>query len=151
MNPEFPPIAELLPQAGAMRLLDRVLAHDATATRCRVACDRGGLFRDARGRIPSWVAIELMAQCAAVDGGLRLRARGETPRPGLFVGSRRIALHGDELDASRRWVATARHAAGRRGLLAFDCTVEEAESGALLAEGRLHVLPGAVPRAKETS
>lgn len=151
MNTGLPPIAELLPQAGPMRWLERVLDHDLASTRCLVVADRGGPFRDAEGRIPSWMAIEWMAQCAAVDGGLRLRARGEAPRPGLFLGSRHIAFHRDDIDPTRRWVATARHAAGRGGLLAFDCTVEAAEDRAVLAEGRLHVLPGAVPAPGDAS
>jgi predicted hotdog family 3-hydroxylacyl-ACP dehydratase len=148
---ELPPIADLLPQAGPMRWLERVVEHDAASTRCLVVADRGSLFRDAAGRIPSWVTIEWMAQCAAVDGGLRLRAGGQAPRPGLFLGSRRITLHSDDLDPTRRWLATARHAAGRGGLLAFDCTVESAEDGVVVAEGRLHVLPGAAPDPGEAS
>ncbi len=34
MSADFPPIALLLPQAGAARLLERVLAHDGDGTRC---------------------------------------------------------------------------------------------------------------------
>jgi predicted hotdog family 3-hydroxylacyl-ACP dehydratase len=142
MSDEFPPIAELLPQAGAMRLLECVLAHDSKQTRCEVLPSRSVLFRDAAGRVPAWVAIEYMAQCAAADGSLRVRARGEAPRPGLFIGSRRLVFRCAGFDASQRLEVTARHAAGRRELLAFDCAVIDPGSGAPLAEGRLHVLPG---------
>jgi predicted hotdog family 3-hydroxylacyl-ACP dehydratase len=34
---DFPHLAALLPHAGPMRLLERVLAHDALETRCSVA------------------------------------------------------------------------------------------------------------------
>lgn len=146
MNGEFPPIAELLPQAGPMRLLECVLAHDAEETRCAVRPSRSALFRDAEGNVPVWVAIEYMAQCAAADGSLRLRAPDSpalAPRPGLFIGSRRLVFRCAGFDAARRLVVTARRAAGREGgLLAFDCAVLDAGGGAPLAEGRLNVLPG---------
>jgi predicted hotdog family 3-hydroxylacyl-ACP dehydratase len=140
VSAEFPPIAELLPHAGAMRLLERVLAHDGERTRCEVLPSRSALFQ-LGGRIPAWVAIEYMAQCAAADGSLRLRARGEAPRPALFVGSRRITFRCTGFEPAQRLVVVARHAAGRRDLLAFDCEVADPAGGAPLAEGRLNVLP----------
>jgi predicted hotdog family 3-hydroxylacyl-ACP dehydratase len=126
-----------------MRLLERVLAHDAEGTRCSVAPGGGVGFADGAGRLPAWWAIEWMAQCAAVDGSLRGRARGDAPRAALFVGSRHIAFAVDGFDGAARLEVTARHAAGRPGgLLAFDCAVRESGCDAALAEGRLNVLPG---------
>ena len=139
---DFPPIAELLPQAGAMRLLDCVLSHGDAGTRCSVAPAGGAPFRAPRGAVPAWVAIEYMAQCAAADGSLRARTRGESPEPALLVGSRRIALHRAAFEPSQRLEVTARHAAGRSELLALDCAVFDAHSGDALAEGRISVLPG---------
>ena len=139
---QFPPIAELLPQTGASRLLERVLEHGEAGTRCAVALEGSAAFRDARGAVPAWVALEYMAQCAAADGSLRQRARGGAPEPALLVGSRRIAFHCAAFEPSQRLEVTARHAAGRSELLAFDCAVLDAQSGAALAEGRLNVLPG---------
>ena len=139
---EFPPIAELLPQAGAMRLVDRVLEHGDAGTRCAVAPSHGAPFRDARGAVPAWVALEYMAQCAAADGSLRRRSHGESLEPALLVGSRRIEFRCAEFDPAQRLEVTARHAAGRRELLAFDCAVFDARGGAALVEGRLNVLPG---------
>ena len=140
MSAEFPAIAELLPQAGAMRLLERVLSHDAERTRCEVLPSRSALFQQG-GRIPAWVAIEYMAQCAAADGSLRLRARGDAPRPALFVGARRVSFRCASFEPGQRLVVSAHHAAGRRDLLAFDCAVEDPAGGAPLVEGRLNVLP----------
>jgi predicted hotdog family 3-hydroxylacyl-ACP dehydratase len=141
MSDHFPPIAALLPQAGAMRLLERVLAHDGEVTRCAVA-PPGALFRDAHGGVPAWVALEYMAQCAAADGSLRRRARGEPPLPALLVGSRRVSFHCALFRAEQRLEVTARRAAGGRELLAFDCAVFDARGGEALALARLNVLPG---------
>jgi predicted hotdog family 3-hydroxylacyl-ACP dehydratase len=138
----FPPIAELLPHAGPMRLLERVVSHDEVETRCTVRSGGGGVFRGASGGVPCWAAIEFMAQCAAADGSLRRRALGEAPGPALFLGSRRVAFRCTSFDASARLEVSARLAAGRPGgLLAFDCALHAAD-GEPLAEGRLNVLPG---------
>ncbi len=137
---DWPPLSELLPHAGPMRLLDRVEAHDGAVTRCRVLPAASGLFRAADGSVPAWVGIEYMAQCAAAHGGLLGHARGEAPRPALFVGSRRLAFRCERFAPDTSLVATARLAAGRSDTLAFDCTVEDPAGGAPLVEGRLHVL-----------
>jgi predicted hotdog family 3-hydroxylacyl-ACP dehydratase len=144
---EFPAIAELLPHAGAMRLLECVIAHDDAQTRCAVR-PHGALFRSARGGIPAWIALEYMAQCAAADGGLRRRARGLALEPALLVGSRRVEFHCAGFDAAQRLEVTARHAAGRRELLAFDCAVFDARGGEPLALARLNVLPGTSGRTR---
>jgi predicted hotdog family 3-hydroxylacyl-ACP dehydratase len=141
VSAEFPPIAALLPHAGAMRLLERVLAHDEQQTRCAVA-PPGALFRAARGGVPAWVALEYMAQCAAADGCLRRRARGLPLEPALLIGSRRVTFRCAGFDAAQRLEVTVRHAAGRRELLAFDCAVFDAHGGEPLVAGRLNVLPG---------
>jgi predicted hotdog family 3-hydroxylacyl-ACP dehydratase len=140
MSAEFPPITELLPQAGAMRLLERVLAHDGEQTRCAVRPHV--LFRSARGAVPAWIALEYMAQCAAADGSLRRRAGGLALEPALLVGSRRVTFRCAGFDPGQRLEVSARHAAGSRELLAFDCAVFDARGGEPLAEGRLNVLPG---------
>src|SRR5262249_52083040 len=129
VSAEFPPIAELLPHAGAMRLLDRVLEHGGEGTRCEVSATHGAPFRDARGAMPAWVALEFMAQCAAADGALRRRARGERLEPALLIGSRRVAFRCARFEPGQRLEVTARHAAGHRDLLAFDCAVLDARSG----------------------
>jgi len=137
---DFPPLAELLPQAGPMRLLERVEAHDEERTVCRARADASALFRSADGSVPAWVGIEYMAQCAAVHGGLAARARGEAPGPGLFVGSRRLSFRCASFAPGAELRVTARHAAGRGDALAFDCTVEDLAGGPPLVEGRLNVL-----------
>ena len=143
----WPPVSELLPHSGPMRLLERVEAHDGECTVCLALPEASTLFQDAAGLVPSWVAIEYMAQCAAVHGGLLARARGEGSRPGLFVGSRRLAFRCAHFAPGTALRVSARFAAGRGDTLAFDCAVEDPAGGPPLAEGRLNVrllreLPG---------
>jgi len=136
----LPALAELLPHAGPMRLLDAVVSHDAERTVCRALPAASALFQDAAGEVPAWLALEYMAQCAAAHGGLAARARGEPPRPGLFVGSRRVAFRCASFAPDVPLAVTAR-LAGRLGDgFAFDCTVEDPAGGPPLVEGRINVV-----------
>jgi predicted hotdog family 3-hydroxylacyl-ACP dehydratase len=122
-----------------MRLLSAVLEHGPGHTTCSADVAASALFRLPDGSVPAWLGLEYMAQCAAVHGGLELRARGQSPRPGLFLGSRRVALHVDRFAPGARLRITARHHRGETGLVAFDCRVQAAETDRTLAEGRLNV------------
>ena len=133
----LPEVGDLVPHAGPMRLLERVLEHDASGTTCAADPARPSPFRRADGSVPCWVGLEYMAQCAAVHGGLLGRARGVPPRPGLFLGSRRARFRADALRGPLR--VTARHHRGETGLVAFECQVRAAAGGEVLAEARIAV------------
>ncbi len=136
----FPAIEELVPHAGPMCLLDRVLRHDEEETACAVRPEASGALALGDGRLPASVALEWMAQCIAVDGGLRARAHGVPPRPGLFLGARRASLPGDAFDPDGELVVVARRVRGSgRGAHAFACRLEAPGAGAL-AEGTLQVM-----------
>lgn len=139
MAPEsFPGVAELVPHAGGMCLLDTVLEHSPERTVCRVDPGDSALLAESDGRLPVWVGLEYMAQCVAVHGGLAARARSEGPRPGLFLGSRRVRFAAQVLPPGPLEVE-ARHHRGERGLVAFDCRVSDPASGDSLVEGRVNV------------
>lgn len=120
-SPAPPDLPLLLPQAGRMRVLERVLAHDPRVTLCeaRIGSDTP-LCED--GIAPAELGIELLAQCMAAHGGLTSRG-GPRPRRGFLVGSRRIELrtrgflHGECL-----WVR-AEHTRGEVGMVAFRCAL----------------------------
>jgi predicted hotdog family 3-hydroxylacyl-ACP dehydratase len=141
MSGGLPEISELLPQAGGMRLLARVLAHEPSRTVCEARVDASGLFAEPDGGVPAFVALEYMAQCAAAHGGLVARTRGDgsPPAPGLFLGARRVRLAADAFRPGQVLHVEARHCAGEAGLVAFDCAVRDAAGGEPLVEGRLNV------------
>lgn len=141
MSTEFPPVEDLLPHAGPMVLLSRVLAHDAEATLCAARVDAANLFADEHGRLGGWLSIEYMAQAVAVHAGLTLRDHGDAPRLGLLLGARRVRVHAPFLSAGQALRVGARRVWGRRaGFVAFDCVLDEAHTGQRLAEGRLSCL-----------
>jgi predicted hotdog family 3-hydroxylacyl-ACP dehydratase len=141
----LPPLAELLPHAAPMRLLERALAHDGERTVCEALPAASALFREPGGAVPSWLGIEYMAQCAAAHGGLLARTRGEGPRAGLFVGSRRLVFRCRAFPPDAPLRVSAKLAAARGDTLAFDCAVEDPAGGPPLVEGRLNVLLLRIP------
>jgi len=135
----FPDVATLVPQSGPMCLLDRVLEHGPRHTECAVDPARSQLLAAADGRVPAWVGLEYMAQCVAAHGGLVALARGEPPRPGVLLGSRRVSLAVGWFSPERELHVRALHHRGESGLVAFDCEVREPGGGPPLVAGRLNV------------
>jgi predicted hotdog family 3-hydroxylacyl-ACP dehydratase len=131
-------IESLIPHGGAMRLLDRVIAIDDDDVVAEVDVPFDGLFvRD--GQVPSWIAIEYMAQAVSAWAGARARGKGGTPRPGLLLGSRRFEVHCDGF-ASGSTLRVEAHCelVGGNGLGQFDCRVMQ--EGRVLAASRISVL-----------
>ncbi len=135
----FPAIAALVPHSGPMCLLDRVLEHGPDRTMCAVLPRGDGLLAPSDRGVPSWVGLEYMAQCIAAHGGLVARERGLPPRPGVFLGSRRVRFGVQRFEIGRELRVVARHHRGERGLVAFDCEIRELDGGSPLVHGRLNV------------
>lgn len=94
-----PSIAALVPHAGSMCLLERVIAWDDAGVTLATTTHRdpaNPLARD--GRLRAIHLCEYGAQAMAVHGGLRARARGERARPGLLVSLRDVVLDCDYVD-----------------------------------------------------
>lgn len=86
------PLSELLPQAAPMILLsgyDEPAGEDSVVAFVDVG--KGAPFYEqALGGVPSCVALEYMAQTMALLVGLRDRRRGQKPRIGFVLGSRKL-------------------------------------------------------------
>ncbi|HYB99543.1 MAG TPA: hypothetical protein VEC57_10480 [Candidatus Limnocylindrales bacterium] len=135
----YPPVAELLPHRGPAILLHRVLRHDERETRCLVRVDDSTLFARADGSVPAWIGLEYMAQTVAAHGGLLDRAAARPPRPGLFLGSRRLAFAVDRFEAGTVLEARARHLRGNAQMMAFDCSLLARDGDSVLVSGILNV------------
>jgi predicted hotdog family 3-hydroxylacyl-ACP dehydratase len=129
-------IADLIPHAGAMCLLERIESWDdesITLSTCTHLDPAHPLAGSAGLR-----AIHLCeygAQAMAVHGGLAARARGEPASPGMLVSLRDVSLHRDfihDLDG-------ALHVAARRiqaSDSAWQYSFSVVHAGMLLAQGR---------------
>lgn len=136
------PVAELLPHRAPMILLDAILEHTADRTVCVVTIGDDALFREPGGLVPAWVGLEHMAQCVAAHAGLRARAAGDPPPVGFLIGSRRVLFHAAGFAPGQALTVTATHLCGDSGLTglgSFACSVHDAGTGTVLAEGTLSV------------
>jgi predicted hotdog family 3-hydroxylacyl-ACP dehydratase len=108
--PGMPEVSELLVHRDRMCLIDRVLEVDATRAVTEVTIREDDLFCF-DGEVGGWVGIELMAQTVAIWAGWQARARGEVPKIGFLLGTRRYTSHrprflpGDRLriEVSHEW------------------------------------------------
>ena len=134
-----PCIADLIPHAGSMCLLNRVLEWDDTSLTIATVThsDPSNPLRE-DGRVRAIHLCEYGAQAMAVHGGLRAHARGERARPGLLVTLRDVILHCDYVqDLEGELVVAARclHA----GPSAWQYDFEVSHGQRRLAHGRAMV------------
>lgn len=118
------PMAELVPHSGPMCLLDRALSADGDSLSAELTICSDSLFAQ-DGQVGGWVGIEYMAQAIAAWAGWQARERGEAPKLGFLLGSRRYdcsraSFHLGEL--LRIHVRCQFHA--DNGLGQFDCRIE---------------------------
>jgi len=84
------PLAELLPHAGDMILIEQIESCDEEQIHTCLTVRAGGLFNRADGSLPAWVGIELMAQSVAAYAGCRARAQGKPVELGFLLGTRKF-------------------------------------------------------------
>jgi len=96
-------IASLLPQSGAMVLLDEVVAHDERTIACRASSHRDpGNPLVHEGVLPAWAAVEYAAQAMAAHFSVCAGASGRATI-GLLGGLRDVeceVLRLDDIDGT---------------------------------------------------
>ena len=132
-------IAALIPHAGTMCLLERIVHWDDSSVTLATTTHRNpdNPLATASG-LRAIHLCEYGAQAMAVHGGLTAEARGERALPGLLVSLRDVALHCDfvhELDGELIVQATRLHDSGAAWQYAFRVL----QAGVLLVQGRATV------------
>lgn len=82
-------VAELVPHAGRMILIDDILSYDDTMLTVTLTLCHKSLFLNTDDQVPAWVGIEYMAQTIAAWAGIQAKRRGEPVRIGYLLGTRR--------------------------------------------------------------
>lgn len=123
---DMPAIADLLPHAAPMILLDAVLQAGEDYIVCRTGARSDGLF-DTDGCVPAFAGIEYMAQAIAAYSGLERQRCGEQVQVGFLLGTRRFESNvanfpvGTQLE-----VRAEKLIRGNNGMASFACTVSGA-------------------------
>lgn len=131
------PIAEVVPHAGEMILLDNIEAFEAERITCTRTIQSDGMFVDADGSMPSWVGVELMAQAIAAWAGCCARAEQRPVQLGFLLGTRHYACNVDAFPAGIRLIVEAeRSFHDEQGMGVFHCRIK---GPGIHAEARLNV------------
>lgn len=130
------PVESLLPHAGRMILLDRVVSWDAESIVCERVVRPGDAFVEDAG-LPAWVGVEVMAQVIAAWNGCQVLAAGGVVRPGFLLGTRAYRADVDAFAPGRLLrIAAVRHFHDEDGMGAFACRID---TDGASAEARLTV------------
>lgn len=120
----YPDIRTLVPHAGPMVLLDRVIAVDEETLCAEVRIGPETLFCDGQG-VGAWVGVEYMAQAIAAHAGYAAHLRGKPVKVGLLLGSRRYECSRPNFAlGSVLHVHVQRVLQSENGLGAFECRIE---------------------------
>lgn len=131
------PIAELLPHAGDMILLDGVCRFDDDSLEAIATVRPGGPFNDADGSLPAWVGVELMAQAIAAYAGCHARQRGVPIEMGFLLGTRKYECNAERFPAGSLLTLRAlRSLQDDNGMGVFECHLD---GPGLHAQARLNV------------
>ncbi|CAD5106490.1 ApeP family dehydratase [Zestomonas carbonaria] len=131
------PIAELLPHAGDMILVDELLACDEDNVETRLVVRPGGPFNDVDGSLPAWVALELMAQSVAAYAGYHARQAGQPVELGFLLGTRKFDCNVERFPAgSELRIRGLRSLQDDNGMGVFECHLD---GPGIHAEARLNV------------
>lgn len=131
-----PRVEALVPHAGKMCLLERIVSWDDARVSLATSTHRdpaNPLARD--GRLRAIHLCEYGAQAMAVHGGLVAKAKGERARPGLLVSLRDVVLACDfieGLEGELHVEATRIHG----GAEAWQYDFRVSHAGRPLAQGR---------------
>jgi predicted hotdog family 3-hydroxylacyl-ACP dehydratase len=130
-------IAEVLPHADAMILLDQVEAVEAERIVCTRRVRAGDSFVADDGSLPAWAGLELMAQAIAAWAGCHALAAGESIRLGFLLGTRHYHATADAFPAgSELRIEAVRHFHDEAGMGVFACCID---APGMRAEARLTV------------
>lgn len=132
--------SQLIPHAGSMSLLDRVVSWDQQQVTCFTESHRS-LENPLRrhGQLSAIHAIEYGAQAVAVHGGLLAYARGEALSPGYLAALRQIKLHQsrlDEIESALTVIATQLLSDAGNFMYTFRMTADDRP----IADGRVMVI-----------
>jgi len=116
------PIAELLPHAGEMILIDEVVHYSAESVETRLVVRPGGLFNQADGSLPAWLGIELMAQSVAAYAGCQARQAGAPVELGFLLGTRKYQCNVERFPAGAELrIQALRSLQDDNGMGVFEC------------------------------
>ncbi|MBU2967473.1 hypothetical protein Q4508_06825 [Amphritea sp. 2_MG-2023] len=117
-------VADLVPHSGRMSLLTEITGYGDDWLSAEVAINADSMFADSRG-VPAWVGLEYLAQAIGAFAGLQERLKGEAPKLGFLLGTRKYRCSADYfLLGDRVALKVIRNMQAENGLSAFECFLQ---------------------------
>ncbi|MGR8981509.1 MAG: ApeP family dehydratase [Gammaproteobacteria bacterium] len=115
-------VDELVPHAGTMLLLERVLEFEPESMVAEVIVRADGLFDDGH-TVPVWLGIEYMAQTVAALGGMKRKLADQPINLGFLLGTRRYECNVDAFAVGTVLTVSVIRLIQDQGLGVFDCQI----------------------------
>lgn len=132
--------SDWLPHQGDMVMIHQVEALGDKECTCLSYVDRLVYFRDPHGRVPTWVGIEIMAQTAAVQNGIKRGKEGKAPQLGFLVSTRKYNCYVPYFLSHQVLRIHALQTFGNNtGMNVITCLIHSLKTGDLLADASLNV------------
>ena len=134
MNESLRP-ADFLPHRPPMILLAEVVSVDEPRVASAVAdTSPGCIFYDPELKgVPACAAVEYMAQTMALAVGAEHRRRGQAPRVGFILGTRRLEVKVATFESGKRYVTNAKCVYGDDEFASFDCSITDPDGATVAA------------------
>lgn len=130
-------VADLLPHAPPMVLLDSVVGWDKDRVATALSIRPGIPFYESGKGVPAHVGIEYMAQSCGAFAGLEALETGGKVRIGYLLGTRRYRAHVDWFADGEQLTVAAVEVFRDGSMGVFDCTISS--GGRELAAAQLTV------------
>lgn len=119
-------IEDVVPHDHPMILIDELVSYDDEKACCQVTInEKSNFFNTQKRSVPSYVAIEYMAQSIAAFANANEKDQGREVSIGFLVSSRKFTMAVSEFsEGMQLQVFVTQLYAESGGLSAFDCYVE---------------------------
>ena len=136
---DYPRPDQLMPHGSAFVLLDQVLSCDGQSAVCRLKVDVQKSLGVRQDSVTALVALEYIAQTAAVLGALQSSSRGTTPEPGFLLAVKKMQMFRRNFLAGETLLITVKLDCHQESLRVFIAELRSARDGQLLVSGEISI------------
>lgn len=133
------PIEDVVPHKHPMILIDELVAYNDLVAQCSLnITSKSNFYNESKKSVPSYVAIEYMAQSIAAYANANEKDQGGEVAIGFLVSSRKLKVFVSEFTLGMQLLVTVEQLyAEESGLSAFDCFIEH--NGERVAEAKINI------------
>jgi len=133
------PIEQVVPHKHPMILVDALVAYNDISAQCRVnITSNSNFYNETKQSVPSYVAIEYMAQSIAAFANANEKDQGGEVAIGFLVSSRKLKVFISNFTLNMQLnIFVEQLYVEESGLSAFDCFIEH--EGKRVAEAKINI------------